>query len=145
MANSVQFVTNDSGEKTAVVLPIAEYERLMEDLGDYAAIADRRKEPTISHEQFVSELKQAAPYRLEWRRSTKKDLRRIPPQEVAKIVRVVEGLIDNPFPTGCRKLVSSERAYRIRVGNYRILYEVFSDILIIEIIRVAHRKKAYEE
>ena len=82
-----------------------------------------------------------ASYRLEWRRSTKKDLRRIPPQEVAKIVRVVEGLIDNPFPTGCRKLVSSERAYRIRVGNYRILY----DILIIEIIRVAHRRKAYEE
>ena len=58
MANSVQFVTNDSGQKTAVVLPIAEYERLMEDLGDYAVIADRRKEPTISHEQFVSELKQ---------------------------------------------------------------------------------------
>ena len=58
MANSVQFVTNDSCEKTAVVLPIAEYERLMEDLGDYAVIADRRKEPTISHEQFVSELKQ---------------------------------------------------------------------------------------
>tara|TARA_Y100000815_G_scaffold75091_1_gene63824 strand:+ start:325 stop:588 length:264 start_codon:yes stop_codon:yes gene_type:complete len=86
-----------------------------------------------------------ASYRLEWRRSTKKDLRRIPPQEVAKIVRVVEGLIDNPFPTGCRKLVSSERAYRIRVGNYRILYEVFSDILIIEIIRVAHRRKAYGE
>ena len=83
-----------------------------------------------------------ASYRLEWRRSTKKDLRRIPPQEVAKIV---EGLIDNPFPTGCRKLVSSERAYRIRVGNYRILYEVFSDILVIEIIRVAHRRKAYEE
>ena len=58
MTNSVQFVTNDSGEKTAVVLPIAEYERLMEDLGDYAVIADRRKEQTISHEQFVSELKQ---------------------------------------------------------------------------------------
>ena len=58
MTNSVQFVTNDSGQKTAVVLPIADYERLMEDLGDYAVIADRLKEPTISHEQFVSELKQ---------------------------------------------------------------------------------------
>jgi len=58
MVNSVQFVTDDSGQKTAVVLPIAEYERLMEDLEDYAIIADRRKEPTISHELFVSELKQ---------------------------------------------------------------------------------------
>ena len=58
MTSSVQFVTDDSGQKTAVVLPIAEDERLMEDLEDYAVIADRRKEPTISHEQFVSELKQ---------------------------------------------------------------------------------------
>jgi len=58
MANSVQFVTNDSGEKTAVVVPIAEYDRLIEDLENYAVIADRRKEPTISHEQFVSKLKQ---------------------------------------------------------------------------------------
>ena len=58
MTSSVQFVTDDSGQKTAVVLPIAEYERLMEDLEDYAVIADRRKEPTISHDQFVSELKQ---------------------------------------------------------------------------------------
>ena len=57
MANSVQFVTNDSGQKTAVVLPIAEYERFKEDSEDYAVIADRRKEPTIPHEQFCKRIK----------------------------------------------------------------------------------------
>ncbi|MFQ3169068.1 MAG: hypothetical protein ACI8QI_001627 [Limisphaerales bacterium] len=56
--SSVQFVTDESGQKTAVVLPIAEYERMKEDLEDLAAIADRREEPTFSHKQFVSELKQ---------------------------------------------------------------------------------------
>ncbi|MFQ3168230.1 MAG: PHD/YefM family antitoxin component YafN of YafNO toxin-antitoxin module [Limisphaerales bacterium] len=58
MASSVQFVTDEDGNKTAVVLPIAEYEQLMEDMQDLAAIADRRDEPTTKHEQFVNELKQ---------------------------------------------------------------------------------------
>ena len=57
MSNGVEFVTDKNGEKSAVVLPIAEYERLMEDLDDLAAIADRRNEPTVPHEQFKAELK----------------------------------------------------------------------------------------
>ena len=57
MSDGVQFVTDDNGEKSAVLLPIAEYNRLMEDLDDLAAIADRRTEPTIPHEQFKAELK----------------------------------------------------------------------------------------
>jgi hypothetical protein len=57
MSDPVQYLTNDRGERTAVVLPLPEYEKLMEDLSDLAVIAERREEPTISHEQFVSELK----------------------------------------------------------------------------------------
>jgi PHD/YefM family antitoxin component YafN of YafNO toxin-antitoxin module len=56
MSDPVQYLTNDRGERTAVVLPLPEYEKLMEDLADLAD-AERREEPTISHEQFVSELK----------------------------------------------------------------------------------------
>jgi len=48
---------DDRGERTAVVLPIADYEKLLEDLEDLAVVAGRREEPTIPHEQFVSELK----------------------------------------------------------------------------------------
>jgi PHD/YefM family antitoxin component YafN of YafNO toxin-antitoxin module len=54
---SVQYVTDPSGQKTAVILPLHEFEELMEDLADLAAIAERRNEPTTSHDEFVGELK----------------------------------------------------------------------------------------
>ncbi len=54
---STQFVTDDTGKRTAVLLPIDEYERLMEDLQDLAAIAERREEPTVAHEDFLEGLK----------------------------------------------------------------------------------------
>ena len=54
--DKLQFITNAAGEKTAVVLPVSEYEELMEDLADLAALAERRDEPTISHEDFLGEL-----------------------------------------------------------------------------------------
>jgi hypothetical protein len=57
MESTLQYVTDDKGAKTAVLLPIREYESLMEDLSDLAAIADRRGEETIPHDQFVAELR----------------------------------------------------------------------------------------
>ena len=56
MESTLQYVTNGDGEKTAVLLPIREYEALLEDLSDLAAIADRRGEETVPHDQFVAEL-----------------------------------------------------------------------------------------
>jgi len=84
-------------------------------------------------------------FRLEWRRSTKKDLLRIAPQEVVRIVAEAQKLIGDPFPHGSEKLSGSERAYRIRIGNYRIVYEVFPDLRLVEIERVAHRKDVYRK
>ncbi len=52
-------------------------------------------------------------------------------------------LANDPFPRGVRKLVGSEFSYRIRVGEYRVVYEVFESRLLIEIVRVRHRKDAY--
>lgn len=57
MSTPLQFLTDESGEKTAVVLPISEYEKLLEDLEDLAIVAERRNEPTIPHQQFTDELK----------------------------------------------------------------------------------------
>jgi len=57
MTTSVQYLTNPKGKKTAVVMPISDYERLMEDLDDLAVIADRHDEPTIPHDKFKAELK----------------------------------------------------------------------------------------
>lgn len=53
----VQYVTNQSGEKTAVILPITEFQELIEDIEDLAAVAERRDEPTVSHEDLLVELK----------------------------------------------------------------------------------------
>lgn len=82
-------------------------------------------------------------YRLEWRRSATKDLRRIAPADLPRIITAAESLVQNPFPSGCVKLSGSERSYRIRVGHYRILYDVISRRLLIEVIRVGHRKDVY--
>ena len=53
----VQYVTNQTGEKTGVIMPIAEFEELMDDIEDLAAVAERREEPTVSHEELLDELK----------------------------------------------------------------------------------------
>jgi len=57
MGDAVQYLTDDRGERTAVVLPLPEYEKLLEDLADLAVVAERREEPTVPHAEFVSELK----------------------------------------------------------------------------------------
>jgi hypothetical protein len=56
VSDPVKYITGDRGERTAVVLPIADYEKLLEDLKDLAVVKGR-EEPTIPHEEFVSELK----------------------------------------------------------------------------------------
>ncbi len=52
-----QYITNEAGEKTSVILPIEEFDAIMEDIQDLATIAERREEPTLSHEKLLSELK----------------------------------------------------------------------------------------
>jgi hypothetical protein len=52
-----QYVTNEAGEKTAIILPIEAFEELLEDIEDLAIVAERREEPTMAHGQLVTELK----------------------------------------------------------------------------------------
>ena len=83
-------------------------------------------------------------YKIEWKRSASKELRGLPKDVVSRVVQAVEQLSTNPYPAGARKLVGSEHTYRIREGSYRILFTVTSSSLIIEIIRVGHRKDVYD-
>jgi mRNA interferase RelE/StbE len=82
-------------------------------------------------------------FRIEWKKSTRKDLRKLPASTVERIIETVEGLADNPFPHGVEKLSGSEHAYRVRRGDYRIVYEVVTESKLIEIQRVRHRKDVY--
>ena len=83
-------------------------------------------------------------YQVEWKRSAVKELRKLPQQLISKIVAAVDRLALNPRPQGCRKLVGSEDTFRIRVGDYRVLYNIIENKLTVEIIRVGHRKDVYK-
>jgi mRNA interferase RelE/StbE len=82
-------------------------------------------------------------FRIEWKKSTRKDLRKLPSLTVDKIIEAVEALTENPFPHSVEKLSGSEHAYRTRVGDYRIIYEVVPGLKLIEVQRVRHRKDVY--
>lgn len=84
-----------------------------------------------------------ASYTIEWKSSARKELRKLPPQTIKRIVTAVTTLADEPHPAGCRKLIGSHDTYRIRIGDYRVVYNILDDRLIVEIIRVAHRKDVY--
>jgi mRNA interferase RelE/StbE len=82
-------------------------------------------------------------YQVEIARSVSKDFRAIDKQWIPKILEVIEGLAIEPRPSGCKKLVGSEHTYRIRVGDYRVVYEINDGTLVILVIRVRHRRDAY--
>jgi mRNA interferase RelE/StbE len=84
-----------------------------------------------------------ASFRLEWRASAAKELRKIDRQVIPRIVEAVEQLSHEPFPPGAKKLQGTEFIYRIRVGDYRIVYEVDAARVVIIIVRVRHRKEVY--
>jgi len=71
-----------------------------------------------------------------------KDLSKIPKDYHKKINETILTLSKNPYPKGCVKL-SSEEAYRIRIGIYRIIYRIFKNELILEILKVGHRQGVY--
>ena len=84
-----------------------------------------------------------ASYRIEWKSSASKELRKLPKTTIAQILTAVEDLSYNPRPEGVRKLTTSQNTYRIRAGDFRIVYNIYDKRLIIEIIRVRDRKEAY--
>lgn len=84
-----------------------------------------------------------ASYELVFKRSVAKDLRRLPNKDVAKLVERMHALAADPRPPGCEKLSGMER-YRVRQGDYRIVYEIQQSRLIVLVVKVAHRKHVYK-
>ena len=67
----------------------------------------------------------------------------IPDDYVFKIHKSLSLLSFNPRPFGCVKLAGSENHYRIRVGVYRVIYTIKDDVLIVEVIKIDHRRNVY--
>jgi mRNA interferase RelE/StbE len=82
-------------------------------------------------------------FRIEFARSASKDLRAIDRKMVPRIIIAIEELANDPTPNGCKKLVGSDHTYRIRVGDYRVIYDIHGDKLVVSVIRVRHRRDVY--
>ena len=84
-------------------------------------------------------------YSIEFDRRVKKDLKSVPTQEMERIKAAISNLSSNPRPSGCKKLKGKNYEYfRIRVGDYRVVYTINDKVLLIIIIRVGHRKEIYQ-
>ena len=60
-----------------------------------------------------------------------------------RVIKRIEALSDNPRPPGVQKLVGSEDDYRIRIGDYRVIYEIRDALLVVLVMKVAHRRQVY--
>lgn len=83
-----------------------------------------------------------ANYRIAIKRSAAKELEELPTKDRRRIVRKIRRLGDEPRPPGCEKLSAQER-YRLRQGDYRILYEVDDEDLLVTVVRIGHRGDVY--
>ena len=83
-------------------------------------------------------------FELRIRRSAEKEIRDLPGEVRSRVVERIRALASSPRPPGCEKLAGRD-AYRIRIGLYRVIYTVEDRRLIIEVVRVAHRKEAYRK
>jgi mRNA interferase RelE/StbE len=82
-------------------------------------------------------------YEIVFSKSAAKSLEKIPDPDYSKILRTVLALSTNPHPLGSLKL-KGRNGYRIRQGNYRIIYEVIYKTLIVDVIAIGHRKDIYD-
>jgi mRNA interferase RelE/StbE len=85
-------------------------------------------------------------YRIIISNSAEKDMNKLPKVALKKVEHAIDHLADNPRPRGCKKLKGiHEDLWRIRVGDYRVIYTVEDKIEIIDIRRVRHRGEVYED
>ena len=85
------------------------------------------------------------PYRLEIKDSARKQIARLSRPDQRRVMAAIADLADTPRPDGVRKIVGADNACRIRVGDYRIVYEVADRVLTVYVVRVAHRKDVYRD
>ncbi len=83
-----------------------------------------------------------ASYSLEIKRSAAKELAQVPPKDRGRIIARIQALAEDPRPVAAEKLSGQER-YRVRQGDYRILYEIEDQILRIMVVKIGHWRDVY--
>uniref|UniRef100_A0A942YB56 Type II toxin-antitoxin system RelE/ParE family toxin n=1 Tax=Neobacillus citreus TaxID=2833578 RepID=A0A942YB56_9BACI len=82
-------------------------------------------------------------YRVEFTSSAARAIRKLPKNVRTRLLDAVAQLSDDPRPVGSRKLAGAEIAWRVRAGDYRVIYEVEDDVLLVTVVRAAHRREVY--
>lgn len=83
-------------------------------------------------------------YAIEVAPPASRQLRKLPPQVQVRILAAFDQLAQNPRHPGCEKLEGGSNTYRVRVGDYRVVYEIQDRILVVVVVRVAHRRHVYD-
>ncbi|MES2273609.1 MAG: type II toxin-antitoxin system RelE/ParE family toxin [Chlamydiota bacterium] len=82
-------------------------------------------------------------YKIEFTKAAEKSLADIPRADLKKLAKKIDKLASNPFPEGSEKLKGCDNLFRIRQGDYRILYSVCSGKLLVLIVKIGHRREVY--
>lgn len=83
-------------------------------------------------------------FKLFFKASAEKELRRIPQPHLGKLLQKITGLSSQPRPQGVQMLRGDTRYYRLRHGDYRVIYEISDEDRIITIIKIGHRREVYD-
>jgi len=84
-------------------------------------------------------------YEVHLERAAENDLRRLSATAFHRIIPHIRALAENPRPSNCRKLTGSKDDWRIRIGDYRVLYEIDEKTKAVKIMRVRHRREVYRK
>jgi len=82
-------------------------------------------------------------YAIEYSHAARHQIRRLPPEVRIRLVHLIAKLADDPRPPGTKKLSGPAGLWRVRAGVYRVVYEVRDTVLLVVVVRVAHRAEAY--
>ncbi|WP_428354039.1 type II toxin-antitoxin system RelE family toxin [Methyloprofundus sp.] len=83
-------------------------------------------------------------YKVELKKSAEKSLFKLPKPVIKKVIDLLTKLKKEPRPKGCKKLTGSSNTYRIRTSDYRVVYSIFDDVLVVDVIKIGHRKEIYK-
>jgi mRNA interferase RelE/StbE len=82
-------------------------------------------------------------YRIEFTRATEREISKLSEPIRGRVLDSISGLANNPRPTRAKKLTGRKNAWRIRIGDFRVIYEVVDSVLTVTVIRVANRREVY--
>lgn len=85
-----------------------------------------------------------ADYNVTFARSARKEMEALEEKVVKRVLPAIESLAKTPRPKGCKKLKGAKDLWRIRIGDYRVVYHIYDDKKLVDVTVVRHRRKAYE-